>query len=82
MGVETTTIQCARTCREILISTQADAAVDQCIRREMNTGWDFFDAQGNQGHMYAYFPSRLDLVLFYPSQVVRYSLSRRPSFLR
>ena len=34
----------------------------------MNTGWDFFDARGNQGHMYAYFRFfARDLVLFYPS---------------
>ena len=47
------------------------------LGREMNTGWDFFDARGNQGHMYAYFRFfARDLVLFYPSQVVRYSLSR------
>ena len=44
------------------------------LGREMNTGWDFFDARGNQGHMYAYFRFfARDLVLFYPSQVVRYT---------
>ena len=47
------------------------------LGRRMETGWDFFDARGNQGHMYAYFRFfARDLVLFYPSQVVRYSLSR------
>ena len=34
---------------------RADAGLDQCLGERMNTGWDFFDARGNQGHMYAYF---------------------------
>jgi hypothetical protein len=44
------------------------------LGRTMTTGWDFFDARGNQGHMYAYFRFfARDLVLIYPEEIVSYN---------
>jgi hypothetical protein len=39
----------------------------------MKTGWDFFDAHGNQGHMYSYFLFVAhDLTLIYADKVMAY----------
>ena len=36
----------------------------------MKPGWDFFDAHGNQGHMYSYFLfDAMDLTLIYEDKV-------------
>ena len=41
--------------------------------KRMRPGWDFFDAHGNQGHMYSYFVFEArDLTLIYSDRVLHY----------
>ena len=45
--------------------------------KTMNAGWNFFDANGNQGHMFSYFLfDAEDLTLIYKDKVVSYGRGR------